>query len=475
MSRSLAQSVYARLPALGKDLACTMEGWRLRRLRCGGRFQHYCDEYRRSERWTAEERRTRQLEALRRMLAHCEMTVPYYREAFRRLGFSPADLKELSDLRHLPVLTKADILENAGALRSSAVERREVITLHTSGTTGTPLQVAVTRESLQAYQAAVARHRSWFGVEDGMSHATFNGRSILPVERSRPPYWVRNHSGRQTLFSLYHLRDEALPAYFAELSAAPRDYVDGYPSSVSVVARFMNENGLRLPWRPRAVFLSSETLGLEQQRSIEEAFHAPVAQFYGMAEQAACASQCPAGRFHFDSEIGCVEFVPSATSPGFGRIVCTGLTNRAMPLVRYDTQDLVALEPASCACGRGGVVVERIDGRIESFVVTPDGVRVGRLDHVYKGLRGIRESQIVQKRVDLIVVRVVRAPEFGPADAVRLREALSSRLGPRMTIEFEYVTQIGRTKSGKMRAVISELATSAMEAEPAATALERVA
>lgn len=475
MSQSLVQSVYARLPAFGKDLACTMEGWRLRRLRCGGRFQHYCDEYRRSERWTVEERRARQLEALRRMLAHCETSVPYYREAFRRAGFASTDLKELSDLQSLPVLTKADVLENVDALRSRTIDRREVVTLHTSGTTGTPLQVAVTRESLQAYQAAVARHRSWFGVEDGMSHATFNGRSILPVERSRPPYWVRNHSGRQTLFSLYHLRDEALPDYFAELSAAPRDYVDGYPSSVSVLARFMNEHGLRLPWQPRAVFLSSETLGSEQQRSIEEAFQAPVAQFYGMAEQAACASQCPAGRFHFDSEIGCVEFVPSPTSPGFGRIVCTGLTNRAMPLVRYDTQDLVALEPAGCTCGRGGVVVERIDGRIESFVVTPAGVRVGRLDHVYKGLRGIRESQIVQKRLDLIVVRVVRAPEFGAADAVRLREALSSRLGPGMSIELEYVTEIARTKSGKMRAVISELAASAMEVESSTVALERVA
>ncbi len=470
----LAQRIYEWLPGWGKDVACSIEGRRLVGLRRGGRFAAYVDQYRRNESASPEERRQLQLAALRGVLRHCVATVPYYQDVFRRAGFSPADVVDGSELCGLPVLTKGEVLEQGERLQTTAAVGRRVI-LQTSGTTGTPLRIPVTRDSLQAYQGAVARHRSWFGVGEGMAHATFNGRSLWPVGRSRVPYWVHNHADRQTLFSLYHMRDETLPAYVAELARRPRDYVDGYPSSISVLARYMNERGLRLPWKPRAVFLSSETLGHDQREEIGQALQAPVAEFYGMAEQAACASQCPAGRFHFDPEVGYVEFVPSPHTPGLGRIVCTGLTNLAMPLVRYDTQDLVALEPAGCSCGRGGVVVERIDGRIESFVVTPEGVRVGRLDHVYKGLRGIRESQIVQRRPDQVIVRVVRGPAFRPEVEADLRRALGCRLGPGMSIAVEYVAQIPRSRSGKLRAVISELPGDATDVGASGNVLERAA
>jgi phenylacetate-CoA ligase len=436
-----------------------VEGWRLKRLRCGGQFQKYFDRFQRNQAWTPEEQHAYQLAALREILRHCQETVPFYRAWFKQAGFAVEDLKELSDLKHLPVLSKSTVLENPGQFCSETVRRQDIVRLHTSGTTGSPLVVEVTRSSLQAYQAAVARHRSWFGVHPGMSHATFNGRSILQVRQRAAPYWVHNHSGRQTLFSLYHMREDTLDAYFRELSRIPRDSIDGYPSSVSVLARFMNERRLRLPWQPRAVFLSSETLAEEQRNAIAEAFQAPISEFYGMAEQAACASQCPQGHFHFDPEIGCVEFLPLPGQPGMARIVCTGLTNRAMPLVRYDTQDLVSLSgPAGhCPCGRSGQIVERIDGRVESFVVTPDGARIGRLDHVYKGLEGICESQIVQTQIDCLLVKVVPASSYGPAQEARLRQALATRLGSRMSIQIVCVPAIARTSSGKLRAVISEL------------------
>ena len=146
-----------------------------------------------------------------------------------------------------------------------------------------------------------------------------------------------------------------------------------------------------------------------------------------------------------------------------------------MPLVRYDTQDLVALKPDECSCGRGGIVVERIDGRIESFVITPEGAHVGRLDHVYKGLQGIRESQIVQRRLDRIEVRVVRTADYRPADEASLRAALASRLGPRMAIVINHVQEIPRTRSGKLRAVISELSGAEMEAGGDAIPRDRAA
>jgi hypothetical protein len=38
-----------------------------------------------------------QLEKLKRLLAHAAVSVPYYRAAFREIGFQPGDLKSIED------------------------------------------------------------------------------------------------------------------------------------------------------------------------------------------------------------------------------------------------------------------------------------------------------------------------------------------------------------------------------------------
>ena len=148
-----------------------------------------------------------------------------------------------------------------------------------------------------------------------------------------------------------------------------------------------------------------------------------------MGEQAASASECPAGRLHFNFEIGIVEVLPLGDDPRQGRLVCTTLVNEAMPFVRYDIQDVVRLSEEPCPCGRAGVTAESIDGRIESYVKTPAGSLVGRLDHIFKDLHGIRESQIIQKQIDRLVVKVVKSPTFAQSDEQRLAAEFRQRLG----------------------------------------------
>ncbi len=80
-----------------------------------------------------------------------------------------------------------------------------------------------------------------------------------------------------------------------------------------------------------------------------------------------------------------------------GEVIATGFANRAMPLFRYRTGDVATLRKhAGCSCGRSRPIIEELDGRIEDYVVTPDGRRIGRMDHVFKDALLVKEAQILQ-------------------------------------------------------------------------------
>ncbi|MGH7271443.1 MAG: glycosyltransferase, partial [Polyangiaceae bacterium] len=57
--------------------------------------------------WLAREERDKsQLESLRALLEHAGRSVPYWRDLFRRVGFDARQVRSVSDLEALPLLTK---------------------------------------------------------------------------------------------------------------------------------------------------------------------------------------------------------------------------------------------------------------------------------------------------------------------------------------------------------------------------------
>lgn len=455
--RNLGTAIYPHIPYPLKNLVCSYEGYRLRRLRFGGKYRETVNWLENTQWWSAEQKNQYQLTRLNQMLEIAEKGTPYYRKLFKENGVCSHDIKSLEDLKKLPLLKKSDLKKSNQSFFNDGLPRADLLRSHTGGTTGTPLNLMTTRSCMQTYFAVAWRQRSWFGVDNDMAHATFSGSSIVPRSQTKPPFWCQNLASKQTLFSIFHMKNSSMNAYAEELARFPRDYLTGYPSSLHILACFLIENQIELPWRPKAIFTSSETLLENQRQAISQAFGAPVGDFYGMGEQAVSASQCPYGFYHFDFEVGIVEVLPIGDDPLVGSIVCTGLVNEAMPLIRYDTQDIVRLSKADCPCGRKGLVAESIDGRIDSYIKTPEGYLVGRLAHLYANLHGVQEFQIIQTAIDRLKVRIVRGPTFSEEDTKQLLKTLRKRVGNNMKVEIEYLDKIPRESNGKFRAVVSQL------------------
>ncbi len=115
-----------------------------------------------------------------------------------------------------------------------------------------------------------------------------------------------------------------------------------------------------------------------QRSVIEEAFGQPVTNRYGCEEVSLIACECEEHNgLHLNADGVYCEVIPDDrlnAGPNAGRLLVTDLTNRAMPLIRYQVGDVVVPSDRTCACGRGLPLIEQVVGREADYVLTPDGV-----------------------------------------------------------------------------------------------------
>jgi len=162
-----------------------------------------------------------------------------------------------------------------------------------------------------------------------------------------------------------------------ELRRRKPPWLSGLASQLALIASYLVETKTDLGYEVRWITTSSENLLPMHVNLIERAFGVRPKRHYGMVEAIANISECDKGKLHVDEKFGTTEFIPITES--LYRVVGTNVTNPAMPLIRYECNDHVTIDPVeSCSCGRPGRVVTRIDGRQEDYVVLRNGVRLGR-------------------------------------------------------------------------------------------------
>jgi phenylacetate-CoA ligase len=338
---------------------------------------------------------------------------------------------------------------------------------HTSGTSGKPLELWLSRQAVAAWYALFeARCRRWYGLTRHQRWAILGGHLVAPVSQTKPPFWVWNAGLNQLYLSVFHLSPVFAPAYIDAIRKARVRYIVGYPSALDALAESilrMRVTDLDLA----AVITNAEPLLGGQREHIEAAFRCPVRETYGMSEIVAAANQCEHGSMHLWPEAGVLELteggqpVPRGTP---GELLSTGLVNPDMPLIRYRTADRCVLgaESPGCPCGRGLPLLGAIEGRSDDIIYTRDGRRVGRLDPIFKASLPIQEAQVIQEALDRI--RVVYVPDTGFDTRSRqsLVRLVRDRLGD-VEIVLESSQRIPRGANGKFCAVLCRLPQDELE------------
>lgn len=459
-SSHIQRFLYYITPYWLKNCAATIYGYRLAQKRTEDTFKRYFAEISESQYWPFEKLRNDQLTKTRNFLLYAKHHSQYYRELFSRLGFEPEEMHSFSYMERLPILDKITLRQNMAAIISDETQKMGVLWSHTSGTTGLGLKFPESLESLQREFAFRIHAYSWGGVQWKKRWAWCAGHPVAFYDRKTPPFWVHDFANNWLLMSSYHLSKQNLPHYIEKLAKFKPELLAGYPSSLYLLARANSEMGKKVSLK--ALVTSSETLFESQRKTMEDSFGCKVFDYYGNGERAAVANQCEAGKYHLRTEYSYVEILDNQNRPVSagqeGRLICTGFGNYATPLIRYDIGDVAMLaREGYCQCGREGIILDSIIGRVEDYIITPDGTHVGRLDHLFKDSVNIKMAQIVQDKKGEVLLRIVRESNYSEKDEKTILREARVRLGSAMKISVEYVESIERGAGNKFRFVVSRL------------------
>lgn len=453
--RRAGRSIYPHLPYWGQNFLVSLEGARLQWRRYGGGYDAI---HRGVERRAQLGRNELETERRRRLAEFLQASrrAPYWRDQFERHGVSVEKDPE-TELSKLPIVEKETVRRNRDAISTGPASDEERVEVRTSGTTGSGLVFETTLTGEREQWATWWRYRSWHGVDRGTWRGYFGGRLVVPVDQEGAPFWRLNLPGKQVMFSTFHIRASTAPEYAERIKRDRLPWLHGYPSALALLGHFVVESDLGPFPCVEIVTTGAESLLSHQRDVIQDAFGAPVREHYGLAEAVANFSECPEGRLHVDEDFSFVEFVPMDGADQY-RIVGTNWTNPAFPLLRYDTGDVARIGSDGCECGRLGRVVEEVDGRREDYLVLEDGTRLGRLDHIFKGLGRIREAQLYQPEVGELIVKVVKGTGYDEErEEEELQRKLDQRLGDRIDYRIAYVDRVERSSRGKIRFVVSEV------------------
>ena len=316
-----------------------------------------------------------QLEGLRKSLRRVWGN-EFYRTRLQAGGVaSPDDVQSLADLEKLPFFTKDDFRE-AYPLKMNCVDRRDLLEFHmSSGSTGTPVVMAYTKNDLLQWAECMARCLTMAGLEKGdafqimPTFGLFNGGfGCYHGCRKAGLFCVPASSGN-TERQIRLMKDFKVKGFCSVVSYVPRiiEKLDALP-----------EGERDLPHLKVGIF-GSETFSDETRRRIESRLGIECFDIYGMTETGGIGTtgqdcRCHAGLHVFEDQYitEVIDPVTGKVLPDgeYGELVFTSLTREAMPILRYRTHDICRiLTRETCACGRTSLRIDRITGRTDDMLI----------------------------------------------------------------------------------------------------------
>lgn len=421
------------------------------------RLQRFLDESQWWDRDRLEEHKWRELAVL---LEYARAHVPFYREWFGSKGVTVKEIIDGRSMDTLPLVSREMMNARPGHFQSENPPRGSKA--HTTGgTTGAPLKFLMSPSSSDWRIAISRRGYEWAGCVPGRRQVHIWSSDVIPPPRLKK--WKRNlhriFLRQKYVNSFKLLRSSDYGEVVTEIDTYRPDCIIAYPTAAAQLARYMIENNKQFRKSPVSMIGGGEALFPAQRELIEKAFECPSFETYGSREFMLTGAECDRHEgMHVSAENIILEIVKdgcSAQAGVLGEVVVTDLHNYAQPFIRYQTGDLSSWRGPACSCGRALPLLNRIEGRDLDIIRSPDGKCLSGhfLPHFVQDMKGIDRFQVVQDRIDHVVVRVVLRGELAANDRQFIVSQIQNYL-PGITAEVEEVAEIKPTASGKIRTTI---------------------
>ncbi|MBU7015906.1 MAG: phenylacetate--CoA ligase family protein [Theionarchaea archaeon] len=386
---------------------------------------------------------TIQEKRLQEMVTHAYMHTQFYRTLFDQLGITPEKIKTREDLKELPPTKKTDLQETFNSMVAEGYSEENCRAAYTAGSTGIPAKILYDPYTMDYFTAE--------------SMVEFLDTGYYPWEKvayTKRTTWKSHILQKVGLLRAYHINttlpEEEQALMLREINPS---LIASYPSLLYAITRIVAKEKYTI--NPRAVILGGEMLTPHVRTSIEEIFRTRVIETYATIEFSTIARECPQGNWHINSTQCVVEFEK-------GKLLVTGLINKALPLIRYEIGDSGRPKEGLCPCGRGHPMMHILEGRSGDIFILPDGrevppIRVWGVRLLLDTTLAAKKYQIIQEDTDYFIIKIVPTEKFTEDIEKRAREELIRNLGYPVIVEIEQVDEIPLIDDRKLRVNISKV------------------
>ena len=421
-------------------------------------FSYYA-EYIDNQSLSLDELQAIQQKKLKLLIQHCYDNVSYYRKVWDEIGFAPQDFKQQSDLQLLPILTKDIIKKNYNDM-IAVNYKNQVIPKATGGSTGVPLQFAITRESYEKRVAVTWRGYEWSGADLGKKTAYIWGQDFKYTFLNKIKYGMYNKAFNRKYFNVFEYNNH-YERLVLELEAYKPKVIVSFVTPLYEFAIYLLENNIEISLDLDAIVTGAEALQAHQRTQIERAFTQKVTNTYGCREFMLLAAECEMHEgMHVNIDHVVLELSKDNNLPGsMGEVLITDLSNFGMPFIRYKNGDIARYSEQSCSCGRKLPLLSTVEGRVLDAIKRSNGSLLPGefFPHLLKDLDGLVRYQVIQKDIDTLDLNLVVNDTFKQASLVEVEAIIKQALHDDVVISFNFLDEIPKTEMGKTRVTISHV------------------
>jgi len=406
-----------------------------------------------------------QLEKLQYIIRYAYLHTAYYRRIMDERGLKPEDIRCLSDIEKLPILTKSIIQQHSEELRSDQYEESELIQDASGGSTGEPTVFYKDYARHNLRRADQLRHDRWSGWNIGKRSALIWGANRdLKSFQSWREFIITRYIARIWELDAFELTEKKMSEFVSILERVKPVMILGYANALGQFSRYVLKNHPEHTIKLKGIISSAETLTPENRASIEKAFSCSVYNRYGSREVGLIASECKQHQgLHINADNILLEIVEgnhSIERGKTGNIVVTDFSNKGMPLIRYQLGDRGALAVESCRCAINLPLLERIEGRSSDFILNKSGklIHGEYFTHLFYGLQEIKKFQLIQHSLDTLELKLVAIENDSINQALKnIKDKIRKIMEDDVDIDVSFLTDIAPSPSGKFLFTLSKI------------------
>ncbi|WP_299121200.1 phenylacetate--CoA ligase family protein [uncultured Winogradskyella sp.] len=372
----------------------------------------------------------------------------------------------IEDWGSVPIITKRHLQQPLEDRLSKGYNIKNVYLNKTSGSSGHPFIFAKDKWCHAMTWAEIMNRFSWYGIDFNTSkQARFYG---IPLDKKG--YYkerLKDYFSNRFRFSVFDLSDSAFEKNLAKFKTSKFEFINGYTSPIVQFAKYLKQKDIVLTMvcpSLKVCVVTSEMLFEDDKTLMETCFGVPIVNEYGASELDLIAFQNTKGEWQVNSETLYVEVLDEQNNvlPNGeeGRIVITSFYNKAHPFIRYDIGDIGSLSE------NGTIrkpILKQLTGRTNDIAILPSGKKAAGLTFYYitksviENDGNVSEFVVEQSRLDTFNISYVCKTELSEAKKATIKAEVIRYLEPNITINFNRVEQLKRSKSGKLKQFTSHI------------------